>query len=300
MPILRTPDERFEALENFPFEPHYTNIVTASGDARMHHVETGSKDADPVLLMHGEPTWGYLYRKMIPMIADAGHRTIAPDYIGFGRSDKLSELSDYSFQNHVDWAKAWLVANDLNNITLVCQDWGGLIGLRLVAEMPERFKAIVAANTGLPTGDRPMPDIWEQFRKAVETAPDLSVSRLVSSGCVHGLSDAALAAYDAPFPDDSYKAGVRSFPNLVPRTPDDPARAANLQAWQALSQFTKPVLTAFSDSDPITKGGDKVFQKLIPGTQGQAHTTIQLAGHFLQEDKGEEFAKVVVDFLASM
>lgn len=317
MSILRTPEARFENLADFPFQANYTDIEHGSQPLqmlRMHHVEAGPKDASPVLMLHGEPTWSYLYRKMIPIIADAGYRAVAPDFIGFGRSDKLSEIEDYSYQRHIDWTKEWLLANDLRNITLICQDWGGLIGLRLVAEMPERFAAVVAANTGLPTGDRPMPEIWEQFRTAVETAPNLSVSRLVQSGCLSKLSSEELAAYDAPFPDDSYKAGVRSFPNLVPRVLvsralvpralvpralDDPAREANQVAWQKLMKFEKPFLTAFSDSDPITKGGDRLFQKLIPGTKEQDHTTIVEAGHFLQEDKGEELAKVVVDFLSN-
>jgi len=302
--ILRTPDSQFETLKDFPFTANYTNLKHGNETLRMHHVEAGPSnvgpsDAAPVLMLHGEPTWSYLYRKMIPIIADAGYRAIAPDFIGFGRSDKLSAIEDYSYQSHVDRTKQWLVKNDLTGVTLVCQDWGGLVGLRLVAEIPERFAAIVAANTGLPTGDRPMPEIWEQFRTAVETAPDLSVSRLVKSGCVTELSEATLAAYDAPFPDDSYKAGVRSFPNLVPRSVDDPARDANKAAWQALMKFEKPVLTAFSDSDPITAGGDRLIQKLMPGTKGQEHTTIVGAGHFLQEDKGEDFAKAIVEFLAS-
>ena len=305
MPVLRIPESQFEKLKDFPFEANYTDVKldmdsSASDRLRIHHVEAGPVDASPILMLHGEPTWSYLYRKMIPIIADAGYRAIAPDFIGFGRSDKLSEIEDYSFQSHVDWTKQWLVANDLENITLVCQDWGGLVGLRLVAEMPERFSAVVAANTGLPTGDRPMPEIWERFRTAVETSPNLSVSRLVKSGCVTELSEDTLAAYDAPFPDDSYKAGVRSFPNLVPRSMDDPARDANMLAWQQLMQFEKPFLTAFSDSDPITQGGDRLMQKLIPGTKGQKHTTILGAGHFLQEDKGEDLAQVVVELVASL
>jgi len=301
MSILRTPESQFENLKDFPYNPNYTELKPDSKHVtetlRMHHVEAGPADGLVVLMLHGEPTWSYLYRKMIPIIADAGYRAIAPDFIGFGRSDKLSAIEDYSYQSHVDWTKEWLIANDLNKVTLVCQDWGGLVGLRLVADMPERFAAVVTANTGLPTGDRPMPEIWEQFRTAVETAPNLSVSRLVMSGCVTKLSDDTLAAYDAPFPDDSYKAGVRSFPNLVPRSVDDPARDANKLAWQELMKFEKPFLTAFSDSDPITAGGDRLIQKLIPGTKGQEHTTIVGAGHFLQEDKGEELANTIVSFL---
>lgn len=304
MTILRTPEPHFQNLKDFHFKANYTNVMPGDAILRMHHVEAGPSDgpgnASPVLMLHGEPTWSYLYRKMIPIIADAGYRAIAPDFIGFGRSDKLSKLEDYSYQNHVDWTKDWLIKNDLKDITLVCQDWGGLVGLRLVAEMPERFKAVVAANTGLPTGDRPMPEIWEQFRTAVETAPNLSVSRLIQSGCLSKLSDDELAAYDAPFPDDSYKAGVRSFPNLVPRSVDDPARDANKLAWEKLMKFDKPFLTAFSDSDPITKGGDRVFQKLIPGTKAVEHTTIVGAGHFLQEDKGEDLATIIIEFLDSV
>lgn len=294
MAVLRTPDERFAHLPNFPFAPHYVEV----NGLRLHYVDEGPADAAPVLLLHGEPSWSYLYRKMIPILVAAGHRAVAPDLVGFGRSDKLSEMSDYSYQFHVAMMASFLETLDLHSITLVGQDWGGLIGLRLVAEHPDRFARVVAANTGLPTGDTPMPDAFQQWRDFSQRYEDLRVGFVVQSGCQTRLSPEVVAAYDAPFPDITYKAGARAFPLLVPNTPDDPSSAANRAAWQALAQFRKPFLTAFSDGDPITRGADKLFQRVIPGARGQPHTVIQGAGHFLQEDKGEELARVVADFIA--
>lgn len=299
MKKLRTPDKRFRGLPGFPFEPHYTEVPDGDGGRlRIHCVDEGPRDAGPVLMLHGEPSWCYLYRKMIPVIAGAGHRAIAPDLPGFGRSDKPARREDYTYQRHAGWMEAFLLALDLRNITLVCQDWGGLIGLRLVAAHPDRFARIVAANTFLPTGDRPAGEAflrWQQFSQAV---PDLPVGRIVKGGCVTDLSPEIIAAYDAPFPDDSYKEGARQFPLLVPTSPDDPEAPANRKAWEVLARWEKPFLTAFSDSDPITRGGDAAFQAMVPGTKGQPHTTIKGAGHFLQEDKGEDLAHVIVDFIA--
>ncbi len=298
MKAIRTPDKHFDHLPGYNFQPHYLEVDDSEGGVlRVHYLDEGPPAAKPVLLMHGEPSWCYLYRKMIPIIVNAGFRTIAPDLVGFGRSDKPLQQSDYTYQRHVDWMTSVLRHLSLTGITLVCQDWGGLIGLRLVAGNPERFARVVAANTGLPTGDHPMPDAFKAWREYSQTVPDFHVGGIVKGGCLTPLPDDVIAAYDAPFPDDTYKAGARIFPSLVPITPDDPAADANRRAWEVLSRFQKPFLTAFSDGDPITRGGNKVFQKLVPGAANCPHATIQGGGHFLQEDQGEQFARVVVDFM---
>ncbi len=307
MKVLRTPDERFKNLPGYPFEPHYVEVPDdEGGNLRMHYVDEGPRDADVVLLLHGEPTWSFLYRKMIPIIVKAGHRAIAPDLVGFGRSDKPVSQNDYSFQRHVDWMLSLLDKIKLNRITLVCQDWGGLIGLRLVAAKLDLFNRVVAANTGLPTGDGKISDAFLAWQKYSKEVPQFEVGAIMKSSntafvkdnSLPILSDDVVAAYDAPFPDESYKEGARILPSLVPTKPDDPAAEANRKAWEVLSEFKKPFLTAFSDSDPITRGGERIFQKRITGAQGQPHTTIRGAGHFLQEDKGEEFAQVIVEFIA--
>jgi haloalkane dehalogenase len=299
MEVLRTPDERFAGLPGFPFQPQYMEVAAGDGGTlRIHYLDEGPRDADPVLLIHGEPSWCYLYRKMIPVIVEAGHRAIAPDLVGFGRSDKPTRREDYTYQRHVDWMRALIEALDLRNITLVGQDWGGLIGLRLAAEHEDRFARIVAANTFLPTGDQPPGEAFLRWQRFSQETPELHVSRIVKGGCVTEPSPEVIAAYDAPFPDDSYKAGARMFPMLVPTSPDDPAAGPNRKAWAVLRRWEKPFLTAFSDSDLITRGGDRAFQSMVPGTKGQPHTTIEGAGHFLQEDKGEGLARVIVDFIA--
>lgn len=293
MEILRTPDERFRDLPGYPFEPHHVDV----GGLRMHHVDEGK--GPPVLLLHGEPSWSYLYRKMIPPLVAAGFRAVAPDLIGFGRSDKPAARDDYTYQRHMDWITAFVTALDLGDITLVCQDWGGLLGLRLAAEQPQRFARIVAANTLLPTGDRRPPDaffVWQQFS---QTVPELPVASIIKSGCQKPLAPEVLAAYDAPFPDERYKAGARQFPLLVPTRPDDPASAANRAAWAVLEKWDKPFLTAFSDQDPITRGGERVLQAKIPGAAGRVHPTVEGGGHFLQEDCGEALARIVIDFARS-
>lgn len=299
MQILRTPDDRFVNLRDWPHEPHYTEIRHDNQALRIAHVDTGPRDAKNVVLcMHGEPSWSYLYRKMIPVFTGAGHRVIAPDLVGFGRSDKPSATSDYTYERHVDWMSQWLTINDLRRLTLVCQDWGGLIGLRLLTAFPDRFDRLVVANTFLPIGDRPPSDAFMAWRKYSQETPNFNVGRIVEGGCARKpLDPDVVAAYDAPFPDDSYKAGARAFPALVPISPDDPSSKANQTAWNVLEDFRKPVLTAFSDSDAITRGGDRAFQQRVPGTSGQAHTTIVNGGHFLQEDAGEELARVVNEFI---
>jgi len=300
MKVLRTPDERFARLPDYDFEPRYIEVPSGDDDAlRIHHVDVGPPDAEVVLCIHGEPTWSFLYRKMIPVFTRAGYRAVAPDLIGFGRSDKLASREDYTYQRHVDWMTAWLKQLDLRRITLVCQDWGGLIGLRLAAENPERFARIVAANTGLPTGDGAPSEAFMSWRKLSQEMPVMPVGGILQTACVSEVSPEVAAAYDAPFPDESYKEGARIFPALVPVSPDDPAAAANHRAWEVLERWDKPFLTAFSDSDPITRGGDLVLRERIPGARDQPHTTIENAGHFLQEDQGEEFARVVVEFMSS-
>ena len=295
MTILRTPDERFANLPGYDFEPHYVQV----GDGlRMHYVDEGPRDAAPVLLLHGEPSWSFLYRKLIGPLVAAGHRAIAPDLIGFGRSDKLAAREDYTYQKHVDWIAELLQRLELQNITLVCQDWGGLIGLRIAAEHEARFARIVAANTFLPTGDQPASEAFLRWRAFSQETPVFDVGKIVAKACAKPLAPEVLAAYDAPFPDETFKAGARQFPTLVPITPDDPASAANRAAWSVLGKWQKPVLTAFSDRDPITRGADKLIQFAIPGAKGQPHTTIREGGHFLQEDQGEALAEVVVDFIA--
>jgi haloalkane dehalogenase len=301
MKSLRTPDDRFTNLPDFPFAPHYVEVDDGEGGRlRVHYLDEGAADAHVVLLMHGEPSWSYLYRTMIPAIVDAGLRAVAPDLIGFGRSDKPTERADYTYARHVEWMRSALFdAIGLDAVTLVGQDWGGLIGLRLAGEHPDRFARVVAANTGLPLGDRPMSEAFLAWQNYSQTTPDFHVGGIVKGGCRTKLSDEVVAAYDAPFPDDSYKAGARQFPLLVPTRPDDPARPAQLKAWEGLQAYDRPFLTAFSDGDPVTGGGDRVFQEHVPGAKGQPHTTIAGGGHFLQEDRGPQLAQVVVDFVHS-
>jgi haloalkane dehalogenase len=293
--ILRTPDERFADLPDFPFAPHYVEV----DGLRMHYLDEGPADGPVVLLLHGEPSWSYLYRRMIPVLVDAGLRAVAIDLVGFGRSDKPTRREDYTYQAHVDWTWAAIEAIGLTGITLVCQDWGGLIGLRLVGEHPDRFARVVAANTTLPTGDQRPGEAFLAWQRFSQETPDFAVGHIVNGGCVSTLAPEVIAAYDAPFPDDSYKAGARQFPTLVPTSPDDPAAPANRAAWEVLRTFDRPFLCAFSDSDPITTGADAPLRKFIPGAQGRPEVTIAGGGHFLQEDKGPELAAVVVDFIAA-
>ncbi|MDQ1686340.1 MAG: haloalkane dehalogenase [Frankiaceae bacterium] len=300
MEILRTPDSRFADLPCFELEPRYVEVPAGDGSGvlRVGYVEAGPAGGPVVVCLHGEPTWSYLYRKVIAVLADAGCRVIAPDLVGFGRSDKPADVSDHTYARHVEWMRAALFdVLDLRDVTLLGQDWGGLIGLRLLAENPDRFARAVAANTGLPDGRHEMPEIWHQFRAAVASAPTLDIGRFVGSGCLVPLEPAVVAAYDAPFPDESYKAGPRAMPQLVPITPDDPGAIANQRAWEVLVTLTTPFLCAFSDGDPITGPMAELLPKLIRGADGQPHTTIRGAGHFLQEDAGEELGRVVADFV---
>ena len=299
MEVLRTPDERFAALPDFPYAPVYVTFDSADGvPLRVAVVDEGPADGEVVLLLHGEPSWSFLYRHVVRVLAGDGVRCVVPDLIGFGRSDKPVDPTDYSFARLVEWTRELAFDHlDLREVTLVGQDWGGLVGLRLVAENLDRFSRVVASNTGLPTGDFDMPEVWWQFRDAVQKTDVLDIGRLVAAGCVHPLSDEVRAAYDAPFPEERSKAGARALPTLVPTRPDDPATEANRAAWQVLTTSELPFLVAFSDSDPITGAMGPVLQKLIPGAQGLTHPTIRDAGHFLQEDAGDELGRVVAEFL---
>lgn len=294
MEILRTPDERFARLPGHPFAPNYVEL----GELRVHYVDEGPRDAPIVLCLHGEPSWSYLYRKLVPVLVAAGLRVVAPDLVGFGRSDKPAAREAYTYQAHVDWMAALLDKLALRDVTLLCQDWGGLIGLRLVAEDERRFARVIASNTFLPTGDQPMPQAFFAWRAMSQSMPELAISRIVAGGCARPVAPEVLAAYDAPFPDERYKAGARQFPLLVPAHADDPASAPNRAAWQRLRAFTRPFLTAFGDADPITRGAELLLQVAIPGAEGQPHTTLARAGHFSPEDAGEELAAIVAAFVA--
>jgi haloalkane dehalogenase len=291
MRVLRTPQERFIDLPDFDYQPHY---ATVDDGLRMAYVEVGPARGEPILLLHGEPTWSFLYRTVMPILAEAGLRVVVPDLIGFGRSDKPADVADHSYARHVQWVRSFAFeALDLRDVTIVGHDWGGLIGLRVATENADRTARIVATNTGLPTGDQQMPDVWLRFRDAVRTAPVLDVARLVRSGCRTALPPEVLACYDAPFPDESYKAAPRAMPGLVPTAPDDPASAANRAAWQRLSTWDKPFLVAFSDSDPITAAMAPVLHQVVPNAES---VTITAGGHFLQEDAGAQLGAAIATF----
>ena len=328
MDFVRTPDERFENLADYPFIPNYTEVAAGDGgELRIHYVDEGPVSSDPILLLHGQPTWSYLYRFMIPALAAAGYRVLAPDLVGFGRSDKPTYRDSYTYSAHVGWMSEWLEQMDLNNTTLFCQDWGGLIGLRLVAAYPERFARVVVANTALPTEMIPE-DMYPQIKEIYKTLPVVEVSELGdrfrdTSGvpgflywrkfcaetptlCVSdlmafvsgdGRTAEKLSGYDAPFPDDSYMAGARKFPSLVPIFPDDPAIPDNQAAWKILEHFEKPFLTAFADNDPVTAAAEQPFRERVPGAQGLDHPTIADAGHFLQEDQPEACVDAILNLI---
>ncbi|MEM8768302.1 MAG: haloalkane dehalogenase [Pseudomonadota bacterium] len=334
MEFLRTDDARFAELPGYPFAPHYADIADGEGGTlRMHYLDEGAGEL--VLCLHGQPSWSYLYRKMIPLLVDAGYRVVAPDLVGFGRSDKPSKRENYTYANHVGWLTRLLEALDLTDITMFCQDWGGLIGLRTAAENPDRFARIVTANTGLPDAqgvpDEKVAEISDAMRAYYESLPvhenamamglamggddsgmgflhwvkfcaesaGFAPEDVLQFSCGGALSEAEVAAYAAPFPDESYKQGGRQFPSLVPIIPDNPAIPANRAAWAVFEQWDKPFLTAFSDSDPVTAGGHVRFQETVPGAQGQAHVTIEGAGHFLQEQAPELLVETLAAFMAA-
>jgi haloalkane dehalogenase len=297
MQILRTADERFTDLADYSFTPNYVTIADADGTAlRLHYIDEGPRDAPPILLMHGEPSWSYLYRKFIYPLVALGHRVIAPDLIGFGKSDKPAARADYTYERHVAWMSAWLNAMNINDISLFCQDWGGLIGLRLVAAYPDKFARLMIGNTGLPIGTG-WSEGFENWLKFSQSVPEFPVGSILNGGTTRELSALEMAAYDAPFPDESYKEGARQFPVLVPITAEHASVQENIAAWRVLETFTKPVLTCFSDNDAVTRGGEAIFEKKIPGTQGQPHIIIKNAGHFLQEDQPEQLVALIDKFM---
>lgn len=292
MDVLRTPDAAFAALADYPFAPHYARIVADDGsELRLHYVDEGPRDAAPVLLMHGEPTWSYLYRHFIPPLAARGHRVLAPDLIGFGKSDKPATREDYSYERHVAWMSDWLLEMDLRDITLFCQDWGGLIGLRLVAAFPERFARLVISNTYLPVGES-LGAGFDGWRDYSQSTPSFNAGRIVNGGCLRELSDREVAAYDAPYPDASYQAGARQFPMLVPTTPGHPSVAENVAAWEVLERFDRPVVTAFGDSDKVLGHFHTAFEQRIAGAAGQPHRVLS-ASHFCQEDQPGALVEVI-------
>lgn len=293
MKAIRTPEERFENLPDYPFKPNYLEL---DDGLRLHYLDEGKPEGNVVLLLHGEPSWSYLYRKMIPILTEAGFRVLAPDLIGFGKSDKPTEQSDYTYAKHIDWMTSFIQQLDLNGISLFCQDWGGLIGLRLATDMDDRFDRIMASNTALPIGNVEMPESFLQWLEFSKSSPKFDIGRIIDKGTVFDLSEAEIAAYNAPFPSEEYKAGARIFPSLVPISSDDPESANNQAAWAKLMQWKKPFLTVFGDSDPIMRGAEKFFIQVVPGAKEQPHSIVN-AGHFSQEDQGEVLAKILTDFI---
>ena len=285
MSVLKTDLTLFENLSDWKYKENFTTVMSEFGELDIHFVDENSTSDECVLLLHGNPTWGYLYRNMIDPLKENGYRVVVPDLPGFGKSDKFSVRYNYSYEGFVDWMSQFIENTDLKNITLFCQDWGGLIGLRLAAKYSDRFEKIVAANTGLPTGKAPLSEGFAVFREFLQIKPDLHVAGQVRNGTTKGIDENALAAYNAPFPDDDHKQGVRQFPNLVPGTPRTPSAEPNKEAWKILREWEKPFLCAFSDKDPIFSGVENSFYKLIPGCKDMPHVTIENAGHFLQEDQ---------------
>ena len=297
MKSLRTPDARFENLPDYDFAPNYCEV---GEDLRLHYVDIGPKDARTIILMHGEPSWSFLYRFMIKPLSAVGFRVLAPDLIGFGKSDKPLELSDYSYTAHVAWMQDWLDHIDVSDAVLFCQDWGGMIGLRLVADNPDRFAAVMAGNTGLPIGKGTPSEAFLKWQKYSQTIPVFPTGQILQGATVRELTEAEVAAYDAPYPDESYKAGARIFPALVPTDPSMAGVAENIEAWKVLKAWDKPFVTAFSDQDPVSKGGEKIFEKLVPGAKGQPHAILKDGGHFLQEDVHAELSEMLIGLCARL
>lgn len=301
MTVLRTPDSAFKNLVDYAFSPNYLDVEDASlGALRLHYVDEGPRDGRPVIMMHGEPSWSYLYRKMITQVAAAGYRVIAPDLIGFGRSDKPSEVTDYSYSNHVAWMSDWFEQMELRNAVLFCQDWGGLIGLRLAAKYSDHFAGIIAANTFLPTGEGKPSEAFEKWKVFSVSVPEFPVGGVIKGATIKPLGEGVEAAYNAPYPNEDYKAGARIFPSLVPVSTDMDGAADNLAAWEKLEAWKKPFLTCFSDQDPVTGGLDKIFHKRVPGCAGQPHQTLEGGGHFLQEDLPHELSENIIRFCKNL
>jgi haloalkane dehalogenase len=298
MLVLRTPESAFRDLPDFRFAPHYVDVWSDDvTPLRVHYLDEGSRDAPTLLMLHGEPTWSFLFRNLIARCTAAGIRSVAPDLVGCGRSDKPARRDDYSYQRHVDWMHAVIEQLELNRIVLLCHDWGGLIGLRLVAEHPERFAGVIAMNTTLPTGDHPSAPALLEWQQVAEHGAEFPAGRYINEVCVRPLRSDVIAAYDAPFPEETYKAGVRRLPSLVPTTPGDPASSANRRAWTSLATFTRPFLTVFGRHDPYTEGGQRAFQRRVPGAVGQPHITLSDAGHFVPEDSADALADSVIGFV---
>lgn len=329
MQTVRTPDSRFENLKDFPFAANFIEVDAGDGtQLRMHYLDEG--EGEVILALHGQPSWSYLYRKMIPILVDAGYRVVAPDLVGFGKSDKPTDRGDYTYANHVHWMKGFVEALDLSEITLVCQDWGSLIGLRVVAENEHRFARVLLANGGLPDGAGIPEEMSPKLNELLRNTPALPAEEMfaklagpmedrpqfmywvrhadehpdfypaeVMKGSLNHCDEEEYRAWSAPFPSEEFMAGARQFPSLVPIIPDNPATPANKAAWQVFEKFDKPFLTAFGDSDPVTKGGEKRWIDTVPGAQGQAHTIIKGAGHFLQDDAATELSSIAIDFVRS-
>ena len=300
MEILRTPDERFAELEDYDFEPHYRDVTAADGTAlRFHFIDEGPREAPPILLLHGNPSWSYLHRSMIRGLVARGHRVVALDLMGMGRSDKPTNTSDYSLANHVDWMGQWLVAEDLRDITLYCQDWGGITGLNLLPVHGERFTRVIASNTGLPTGEGggKAVDRWLEFVASVDALP---IGGLIQGGTTRTLTASELAAYEAPFPDGTYQASPMAFPFLIPVTPDNPGVPMCVDTWTHLETWTKPFLTVFGSQDQIAyqAGAHVRMQRSIPGAADLQHIVIEDANHFIQEDASDQLVDIIDAFIA--
>ena len=298
MTVLRTPEERFTDLPDFKFTPHYVTVTDpALGDLRMHYLDEGDPAGRPVLLLHGEPAWSFMFRRTIGPLADRGLRVVVPDLIGFGRSDKPASPADYSYESHVRWLTAFVQALRLHDAVLLGHDWGGLLGLRLVTGVDGLAVAYVAANHGYPTGDAPPNDALREWQEFAASTADFDVAGIVSRACTTPLPHEVLRAYDAPYPADEYKAGARVFPALIPVTPDDPSAAAVRASREALAGWTRPFLTVYGEKDPIGGVADAMFQQLVPGASGQPHVRLVEAVHNMPEDAGETLGQIVADFV---
>lgn len=298
MTVLRTPDECFRDLPDFDFEPRYLMLRDPGlGELRMHYVAEGSPAATTVLILHGEPAWSFMFRHTIPVLVDAGLRVVVPDLVGFGRSDKPSRQSDYSYESHVRWLTQFVTTLGLRGAVLAGHDWGGLLGLRLVTGVEGLAKGYVASNHGYPTGDMPPNEALRQWQEYAASATEFDVSAIIARACVSSLADQTLHGYDAPYPDDSFKAGARVFPALIPVRPDDPSAPAVRASREVLARSDMPFLTVYGEQDPIGGAGDAMFHSLVPGAKEQPHIRLANAGHNLPEDAGDLLGRAVADFV---